>query len=106
MRFPVDATKIQLICCGESELSLAFESEEQRTNSKGEPLFQIQLLAGGSERPILINVRTPVEPKGIAFGVPVRAVGLCLIPWSSRNTTGGGVNYEADRVEALRGAST
>jgi hypothetical protein len=105
MRFPVDTSKISFICAGESERSLVYDSDEQRTNRKGEPLFQILLFAGGDERPIVITVRTPVDPKGLSFGVPVRAVGLALIPWTSKNNTGGGVSYEADRIEALRGAS-
>ena len=105
MRFPVDISKVQLVCGGEAEPSLMFETGEQRTNRKNEPLFQIQLMAGGDERPVVITVRTPVEPKGLAFGAPVRAVGLVLVPWTSRTTGLGGVNYEADRVEPVRGAS-
>ena len=76
MRFPVDITKVQLVCGGEAEPSLVYETGEQRTNRKGEPLFQVQLMAGGDDRPVVIPVRTPVEPKGLSFGMPVRAVGL------------------------------
>jgi len=106
MRFPVDIAKIQLICGGEAEPSLVFDTGEQRTNRKGEPLFQVQLMAGGEDRPIVIPVRTPVEPKGLSFGVPVRAVGLALVPWASRSGPGGGVNYEADRIEPARQAAS
>lgn len=106
MRFPVDIAKIQLICGGEAEPSVVFATGEQRTNRKGEPLFQVQLFAGGEDRPVVIAVRTPVEPKGLAFGLPVRAVGLALVPWTSRTDGGGGVNYEADRIEPARQAAS
>jgi hypothetical protein len=102
MRFPVDIAKVQLICGGAAEPSLVYDTREQRTNQKGEPLFQVQLMAGGDDRPLVIPVRTPVEPKGLSFGVPVRAVGLALVPWTSRTGGGGGVNYEADRIEPVR----
>jgi hypothetical protein len=105
MRFPVDISKVQLICAGESEASVKYGTGVQRTNQKNEPLFQVQLMAGGEERPVMITVRTPVEPKGLAFGAPVRAVGFALIPWASKTTGSGGVNYEADRIEPLRAAS-
>ena len=51
MRFPVDISKVQLVCGGEAEPSLVYDTKEQRTNQKGEPLFQIQLMAGGNDRP-------------------------------------------------------
>jgi hypothetical protein len=102
MRFPVDITKIQLVCGGEGEPSVVYETGAQRTNRKGEPLFQVQLMAGGEDRPLVIAVRTPVEPKGLSFGIPVKAVGLTLVPWTSRSGGGGGVNYEADRIEPVR----
>jgi hypothetical protein len=106
MRFPVDITKIQLVCGGEAEPSVVFDTGARRTNRNGEPLFQIRLMAGGDELPIVITVRTPVEPKGLVFGAPVRAVGLTLVPWTSRTGGGGGVNYEADRLEPLRGTAS
>jgi hypothetical protein len=106
MRFPVDIAKVQLICGGEAEPSLVFDTGEQRKNRKGELLFQVQLFAGGEDRPLVIPVRTPVEPKGLSFGVPVRAVGLALVPWTSRTGGGGGVNYEADRIEPVRPAAS
>jgi hypothetical protein len=106
MRFPVDITKVQLVCGGEAEPSLVYDTQEQRTNQKGEPLFQVQLMAGGNDRPVVIPVRTPVEPKGLSFGMPVRAVGLTLVPWTSRTGGGGGVNYEAERIEAVRQAAS
>jgi hypothetical protein len=106
MRFPVDITKIQLVCGGEAEPSVVFDTGARRTNRNGEPLFQIRLMAGGDELPIVITVRTPVEPKGLVFGTPVRAVGLTLVPWTSRTGGGGGVNYEADRLEPLRGTAS
>ena len=106
MRFPVDITKIQLVAGGGAEPSLVYDTGEQRTNHKGEPLFQVQLMAGGEDRPLVIPVRTAVEPKGLSFGVPVKAVGLTLVPWTSRSGPGGGVNYEADRIEAVRQAAS
>ena len=39
MRFPVDITKVQLVCGGESEPSVVYETGEQRTNRKDEPLY-------------------------------------------------------------------
>jgi hypothetical protein len=105
MRFPVDISKIQLICGGEAEPSTVYETGERRTNRKDEPLFQVQLMAGGDERPVVITVRTATEPKGLVFGAAVRAVGLVLVPWVSRTTGHGGVMYEADRIEPLRAAS-
>jgi hypothetical protein len=79
-------------------------SSEQTERVK--KLFQVQLMAGGEDRPVVIPVRTPVEPKGLAFGMPVRALGLTLVPWTSRTGGGGGVNYEADRIEAVRQAAS
>jgi hypothetical protein len=105
MRFPVDIAKIQLICGGEAEPSTVYETGERRTNRKDEPLYQVQLMAGGDERPVVITVRTPSEPKGLVFGAAVRAVGLVVVPWVSRTTGNGGVMYEADRIEPLRAAS-
>jgi len=102
MRFPVDTSKVQLIGGGDPVPSVVFDTGAQRTNKKGEPLFQVELMVGGEdkERPLMIVVRTPVEPKGVGFATPVRAVGLCVVPWQSK--TGNGVNYEAERVETLR----
>jgi hypothetical protein len=105
VRFPVDITKVQLVCGGESEPSVVYETGEQRTNRKNEPLYQVQLMAGGDERPVVITVRTPIEPKGLVFGAAVRAVGLALVPWTSRTNGNAGVNYEADRIEPLRASS-
>ena len=34
MRFPVDISKVQLVCGGEAEPSVVFETGEQRTNRK------------------------------------------------------------------------
>ena len=106
MRFPVDITKIQLVCGGEAEPSVVFDTGEQRTNRKGEPLFQVQLMAGGEDRPSSSPCAHRWSRRGSSFGIPVRAVGLTLVPWTSRSGPGGGVNYEADRIEPVRQAAS
>jgi hypothetical protein len=64
-------------------------------------------MAGGEDRPIVIPVRTPVEPKGLSFGMSrCGRWGSPSCPGRHAPVPVAGVNYEADRIEPVRQAAS
>jgi hypothetical protein len=81
-----------------------FETRRPKADENGELLYQLQLVALGSEGAEVITVKVAGEPKGLAAGVPVKVSALVALPWSMGDRSG--VSFKASRIEALSTSSS
>ncbi len=99
MRLPIDTSGLTLLVGLAPEAVLDFETRRPKADENGEPLFQLQLVALGSEGAEVITVKVAGEPRGLTAGVPVKVLGLVALPWSMGDRSG--VSFKAARIEAL-----
>ena len=99
MRLPIDTSGLTLLVGLAPGAVLDFETRRPKADENGEPLYQLQLVALGSEGAEVITVKVAGEPRGLAAGVPVKVLGLVALPWSMGDRSG--VSFKAARIEAL-----
>lgn len=104
MRLPIDTSGLTLLVGLAPEPVVDFETRRPKADENGEPMYQLQLVALGSEGAEVITVKVAGEPKGLAAGVPVKVLGLVALPWSMGDRSG--VSFKAARIEALASTSS
>jgi hypothetical protein len=103
MRLPIDTSGLTLLVGLAPEPVVDFETRRPKADENGELLYQLQLVALGSEGAEVITVKVAGEPKGLAAGVPVKVSALVALPWSMGDRSG--VSFKASRIEALSAPS-
>jgi hypothetical protein len=99
MKLPIDVSRLTFICGRAPMMATRFESNEPRTNRDGVTLYQVELMVMGDDRPDVLVVKVPGEPKGIGQGMVVRPVDLVATPWS--NPERSGVSFDATRLDPV-----
>ena len=101
MKLPIDTQQITFLAAGAPEALTEHDSDRQRLDRDGQPLFVVRLvaLAADGEAEILAVRLAGAPPKGIAPGTPVRVAGLSGTPWSMGDRSG--ITYRAERVEPV-----
>ncbi len=99
MRLPIDTSGLTLLVGMAPEPVVDFESRRPKADENGEPLYQLQIVALGSEGAEVITVKVAGEPRGLTPGVPVKVLGLVALPWSMGERSG--VSFKAARIEAV-----
>lgn len=99
MKLPIDVSKLTFICGRQPSVAVDFNTKEPKENAEGVTIYQVDLMVMGDDRPDVVMVKVPGEPKGIAQGMVVRPVQLSARPWS--NPERSGVSFEAIRLEPI-----
>ncbi|GAB2905573.1 hypothetical protein GCM10022245_46650 [Streptomyces mayteni] len=87
---PIDERRMGLaVCVGDPEPRTTPEGV-QRRDRDGRPQWQVQVAVRNSEerRAEVLEIVLPVEPAGLAVGVPVRLVDLWATDWEMEGRTG------------------
>jgi hypothetical protein len=101
MGVPIDTDRPTIICGQTPEVLVDRRTGERRTDREGRPLWRVWLVLLGEDEPKTMNVRTPVEPKGLVKGQPVRVAGLVASSWTNPE---GRVQelFDASSIEPMR----
>jgi len=83
MGVPIDTERPILICGQNPEVLLDAKTRERKVDRDGRPLWRVWLVLLGDDEPKTMNVRTPVEPKGLVKGQAVRVAGLRANTWTT-----------------------
>ena len=100
MKLPIDSSRITFLSTGEPEALTEHDSDRQRLDKDGKPLYTVRVVALAEGEAEILAVRVAGMPaKGIGQGSPVRVTGLSATPWAMGDRAG--VTYRAERVEPL-----
>ena len=109
MRLPIDTIAVEVLGGGDAEPLRQFEegkpreSWAPRTDTNGEVLWRVQLVALGDGEAEIIRVAVPGDPK-VAQGEMVRVDGLTAQAWELDGRNGLSFRARAIRSAAGRGA--
>ena len=100
MRLPIDVSTISFLAASEPEPMTEHDSDRQRVDKDGKPLYTVRVVALAEGEAEILAVRVAGMPaKGIGQGSPVRVSGLSATPWAMADRAG--ITYRAERVEPL-----
>lgn len=105
MRLPIDISGLTLLVGLAPEPVVDFETRRPKADENGELLYQLQLVALGSEGAEVITVKVAGAPKGLAAGVPVKVLGLVALPWSMGDRSPASHHREGGCGNRIRGWS-
>jgi len=105
VRFPIEASRLQLIVVGPAEVVKRFEKDKPRdawaprTDENGEVLWRVELVAlwGGAAE--VIRVVVPGDPN-VAEGEMVRAESLTAQAWEMEGRFG--MSFRASSIQAAK----
>ena len=104
MRLKLDTTNTTFLAAGEAEPLTERDSEKQKLDRDGQPLYAVRLVALADGEADIIPVRVAgAAPKGLTQGAPVRCIGLTATTWTMNDREGSrsGFTFRAERIEPL-----
>lgn len=107
MRLRVDTSTTTFLAAGEAEPLTERDSDKQKVDRDGQPLFVVRLVALADGEADIIPVRVAgAAPKGATQGTPVRVVGLTATTWQMNDREGSrsGFTFRAERIEPVTAA--
>lgn len=107
MRLPIDTSRLQFLVVAPAEQLRQFEEDKPReawaprTDTNGEVLWGVQLVALGDGQADIIRVSVPGEPK-VGQGEMVRVEGMTAQAWEMNGRSGMAFRATAIRSAAAR----
>ena len=103
IQLPIDASGLTFIDVIPPEPVLDPQTNQQKADASGEPLYSIELVCIGAEGDEIVSVTFPgIPPAGIRQGMPVKVTGLMVTDWAIGDRDG--LAFRAARVEPLSAA--
>ena len=83
IQLPIDASGLTFIDVIPPEPVLDPQTNQQKADASGEPLYSIELVCIGAEGDEIVSVAFPgIPPAGIRQGMPVKVTGLMVTDWA------------------------
>jgi hypothetical protein len=98
MRFPIDTSGLTFMAASGARPVTDFETKQQRVDSNGELLFNLQVVALDGEGAQIIALRVAGDP-GVGQGAMLQLDGLIAMPWTMGDRSG--VSFRAERVKSI-----
>jgi len=108
MGLPIDTSKVTFITSGEVRKVTKFNSEEQRRDASGRPLFSVRVFVATDEDDgQIIEVKVPggAGLDQVRRNMPVRLAGLTVMPWSMKDGKSGAA-FRAEQVVPLTASAS
>jgi len=103
IQLPIDASGLTFIDVIPPEPVLDPQTNQQKADASGEPLYSIELVCIGAEGDEIVSVTFPgIPPAGIRQGMPVKVTGLMVTDWAIGDRFG--LTFRAAKVEPLPAA--
>ena len=103
IQLPIDASGLTFIDVIPPEPVLDPQTNQQKADASGEPLYSIELVCIGAEGDEIVSVTFPgIPPAGIRQGMPVKVTGLMVTDWAIGDRDG--LAFQAAKVEPLSAA--
>ena len=103
IQLPIDASGLTFIDVIPPEPVLDPQTNQQKADASGEPLYSIELVCIGAEGDEIVSVTFPgTPPAGIRQGMPVKVTGLVVTEGTL--ATASGSHFRAAHVEPLSAA--
>jgi hypothetical protein len=100
IQLPIDASGLTFIDVIPPEPVLDPQTNQQKADASGEPLYSIELVCIGAEGDEIVSVTFPgIPPAGIRQGMPVKVTGLMVTDWAIGDRDG--LAFRAAKVEPL-----
>ncbi|WP_156027948.1 hypothetical protein [Candidatus Solirubrobacter pratensis] len=105
MRLPIDTSRLQFLVVAAAEPLRKFEADKPResraprTDTNGEVLWGVQLVALGDGEAEVIKVSIVGDP-GVAQGEMVRVEGMTAQPWKMEDRTG--MSFRAAAIHSAK----
>lgn len=99
MELPVVLERLGWVCTGLPRVWTEWESDRQRTDDQGRPMWQVELLVLDGARSAPVRMRVPYEPQ-LQVGWPVQVSGLSVAFWVSRDGKER-VSWTCERVDPV-----
>ncbi len=103
IQLPIDASGLTFIDVIPPEPVLDPQTNQQKADASGEPLYSIELVCIGAEGDEIVSVTFPgIPPAGIRQGMLVKVTGLMVTDWAIGDRDG--LAFRAVKVEPLSAA--
>lgn len=93
MRLPIDTRELRFVVAKPPEAVKAFGTDQIKTDREGRPIYTVDVLAVGNEKPEVLTIKLP-GPAEAQELEPVELVGLTAEYWEMGDRSG--VSFRAE----------